>query len=343
MILEKKSIRSLVNYQTKESPYLVKLDANEGKNILFPKGFDLSEIELNLYPDDQANLLRQRLSDYLNVPKEMIVEGNGSSELIELLIKTYVEPDETVLSVIPTFSMYQIYTEIHNARFVGIPSRNDFSIDIDEVIQAVKTYQPKLVFLCSPNNPTGYQMDRNEIIRLVSSTNSLVAVDEAYIEFADSKQSVIDDVQKYPNLVILRTFSKAFGLAGIRLGYLVGPEAIVQSIGKVKSPYHLNALSQAVGSQALLKIDEMRRWVDSIVFEREQLLMALKTMKIKTYPPFGNFIFIQYRGSLSTQLESKGILIRAYQGDLSGFYRITVGTPNENAQLIQALKEIIYG
>ncbi len=343
MILEKKSIRNLVNYQTKESPYLVKLDANEGKNVLFPNGFDLSQIKLNVYPDDQAKELRQRLSDYLNVPKEMIVEGNGSSELIELLIKTFVEPNEAVLSVVPTFSMYQIYTEIHNARFIGIPSRKDFSIDIDDVIRAVKLHQPKLIILCTPNNPTGYQMKRAEIIKLLSSTDSLVAVDEAYIEFAESKESVTMDVEKYSNLVVLRTFSKAFGLAAIRLGYLIGPKSIVDSIGKVKSPYHLNALSQSIGAEALLKINQMRAWVNSVIFEREQLLIAFKNMKIQTYPASGNFIFIQSDVALSVELESRGILIRAYQGDLSGFYRITVGTASENAQLIQALKEIIHG
>jgi histidinol-phosphate aminotransferase len=343
MIMEKKSIRNLVNYQTKDTPYLVKLDANEGKNVLFPNGFDTSSIEFNIYPDDQARELRQRLSDYLKMPKEMIVEGNGSSELIELLIKTYVEPNEVVLSIEPTFSMYQIYTEIHNGRYIGIPSQHDFSIDIDDVITQVKVYNPKLIFLCSPNNPTGYQMKRAEIIKLVTSTDSLVVVDEAYIEFADQNESVKHDVVNHPNLIILRTFSKAFGLAAIRLGYLIGEASIISSISKVKSPYHLNALTQAIGSQALQKIEVMRSWVNEIIFERARVLKALYDMKIKTFPAFGNFIFIQSSLELSGALESRGILIRAYHGVLNGYYRITIGTHEENQILIQAMKEIIYG
>jgi histidinol-phosphate aminotransferase len=343
MITEKKSIQKLINYQTKDVPYQIKLDANEGKNYLFPNGFDMSSVELNLYPDDQANLLRSRLSHYLGVPSKMIVEGNGSSELIELLIKTYVDPNEVILSIEPTFSMYRIYSEIYGASYRGVPARSDFSIDINLVIEESQKYQPKIIFLCSPNNPTGYQMKRDDIIRIIQSTNALIVVDEAYIEFANRSESVLQDIGKYPNLVILRTFSKAFGLAAIRLGYLIGPESIIQSISKVKSPYHLNALTQMVGSEALLKINHMESWVSSIMSSREQMKVELKSLVLKTYEAFGNFIWIKDDQTLGALLEKQGILIRSYQKELSGYYRITIGTPDENQKLIQAIKEIKRG
>lgn len=342
MIDEKKSIQKLVNYQTKDVPYQIKLDANEGKNFLFPNGFDFSRVEFHRYPDDQATLLRSRLSKYLSVPSEMIVEGNGSSELIELLIKTYVNPDDVVLSIEPTFSMYRIYSEIYSARYIGIPSQFDFSIDLDQVITAIHKFNPKIVFLCSPNNPTGYQMKRAEITRIVESTQGLVVVDEAYIEFANRQDSVLQDIVKYSNLVILRTFSKAFGLASIRLGYLVGPEMIVKSLSKVKSPYHLNALTQAMGSEALLRIDTVEKWVSSVIAEREKMINSLNELGIQTFPASGNFIWIQTRSDLGNRLEEKGILIRSYQNALQGYYRITIGTEAENLMLIQAIKEIFH-
>jgi histidinol-phosphate aminotransferase len=344
MILEKQAIRSLVNYQTKEVPYKIKLDANESNNYLFPDGFDLSKLSLQRYPDDQASTLRQALSGYLGVPKENILEGNGSSELIELLLKTYLEPQDLVLTFEPTFSMYRIYTQMVGATYLGLPSRPDFTIDMATLIQTSQTKQPKIIFLCTPNNPTGMQIPKAEIRTLLKATPSLVVVDEAYIEFANPSDSMLDEIETYPNLVILRTFSKAFGLAAIRLGYLIASEAIVRSLAKVKPPYHLNALTQAIGTAALKKIDQMETWVQGVIKRREELQKELQSMTFQTYPATGNFIFVQSPiPALSLLLEARGILIRAYGEPYAGYYRITVGTAEENAQFIAAIKEIQDG
>lgn len=343
MIYEKKNIQDLVNYQTIDRFAPIKLDANESKNYLFPEGVDVSNVKLNLYPDNQATALRKALSSYTNMPIDMIVEGNGSSELIELLMKTFLEKGDDIYTFDPTFSMYKIYAQIYEAAYTGIPSQEDFSVDINDMINLLRFKTPKMIILCTPNNPTGYQIKREDILQVVKATESLVVVDEAYIEFSDNKQSVIEDTLTYKNLIVLRTFSKAFGLASLRLGYMVAAKEICQSITKVKSPYHVNALSQYVGTLALDRKDEVNQWTHSIIQLREQLVENLNQLKIKTFPSAGNFIFIYSKISqLFSKLESKGILIRAFQGSLEGYYRMTVGTKRENEAVINALKEIIY-
>jgi histidinol-phosphate aminotransferase len=344
MSLEKQNIRKLIPYTTQEIPYKIKLDANEGKNIYFPNGIDLSSLAFHLYPDNQSLRLRQKLSSYLQVPTSWIVEGNGSSELIELLIKTYVEPNEQILTFEPTFSMYKVYAQVYGVQYQAIPCNLDFSVDMKKIILASTKTSTKLIFLCSPNNPTGYVIPRSEILDLLSSTQAIVVVDEAYIEFSDPTQSVLEDIKNFPNLVVLRTFSKAFGLASIRLGYLVAQEGITASISKVKSPYHVNALTQAVGEMALSNIDVMKNFVSTVIDSRLILKNGLETLGIQTYPANGNFIWIQSDiPNLYNQLVDKGILIRAYTAPWNGYYRITVGTNLENNALLQALKEIIYG
>jgi histidinol-phosphate aminotransferase len=344
MSLEKQNIRKLIPYTTHEIPYKIKLDANEGKNIYFPNGIDLSTLAFHLYPDNQSYRLRLKLSSYLQVPMSWIVEGNGSSELIELLIKTYVEPNEQIISFEPTFSMYKVYAQLYGVQYQSIPSNSDFSVDMKKIILASKNPSTKLIFLCSPNNPTGYVIPRSEILELLSSTQAIVVVDEAYIEFSDSSESVLEDIKNFSNLVVLRTFSKAFGLASIRLGYLVAQEGITLCISKVKSPYHVNAITQAVGEMALSNINIMKDFVSTIIDNRSILKSGLETLGITTYPASGNFIWIQSDiPNLYFQLVEKGILIRAYTAPWNGYYRITVGTNLENKLLLHALKEIIYG
>jgi histidinol-phosphate aminotransferase len=343
MNYEKKSIKHLINYQTIDRTANIKLDANESKNYLFPNGVDLSNVQLNLYPDNQALELRNALSIYTGMPIDMIVEGNGSSELIELLMKTFLEKGDDVYTFDPTFSMYKIYAQIYEANYTGIPSNNDFTVNVDHMIDMILNKEPKMIVLCSPNNPTGNQMSRKDIIKIVESTKALVVVDEAYIEFADHSQTVINDTLKYENLIVLRTFSKAFGLASIRLGYMISPVLIANSIKKVKSPYHVNALSQCIGTLALNRQTEVNKWVHSIVLLRHQFMKDLNDLKIKTFQSAANFIFMYSQiTDLFEKLASKGILIRAFKGTLEGFYRITIGTQTENETVIQALKEIIH-
>lgn len=337
----KDSLKSLKPYQVEAEFQGIRLDANETRNFLFPEGFDLSAFEFHRYPDHGAKALRDSLSQYLGIDARFILEGNGSSELIELMIKTYIEKDELIMSFEPTFSMYRVYSQIYEAKYLGFPLNNDYTLDVDAFIKVIQVNQPKLIFLCTPNNPTGGQLKKEDIIKIISSTEALIVIDEAYMEFADVIESMTQEVLDYQNVIVLRTFSKAFGLASIRLGYMIANETIVSTINRVKSPYHLNQVTQTIGIAALRKIEIVISEVKDIIQRRETLKMRLKTLPIIVYPSKGNFIFIQSPNKkLYQPLLNQGIRIRAYQDPVDS-YRITIGTQEENDSLYQALKEIL--
>ncbi len=341
-MIPKPSIKSLKGYQVNENQYPIQLDANESKNFLFPEGIEIQELAINLYPDHQAKDLRKEISHYIGVDSSLILEGNGSSELLEMLVKTYVGPDEVVLSFEPSFSMYKIYSQIYSATYMGVPSNPDFSVNMDSMIEYAKKYNPKLIFICTPNNPTGFLIPKEDIIKLLQNTTALVAVDEAYMEFTDGSTSMINEIVKYENLVVLRTMSKAFGLAGIRLGYLIGNADVINILNRVKSPYHLNALSQYVGQKAFQKLDLVKKNVEEIQKMRKELENELFTLGFHSYPSYGNFLFVQSGiENLLDLLKAKGILIRGFSNALKSYYRITIGTNQENDILVQKLKEII--
>ncbi len=337
----KKTLTSLKPYQVEPSFDGIRLDANETNNFLFRDGITLNNVDFHRYPDHHAIGLRDALSQYLDVDSTYILEGNGSSELIELIIKTYAEKDELILSFEPTFSMYRIYSTLYGTRYVGYPLHDDYSLDVPSFIDAIKSYQPKIVFLCTPNNPTGRQLKKEEIQKIIQSTHALFVIDEAYIEFADQSQSLTQEVISYDNVIVLRTFSKAFGLASIRLGYMIANENIIDHVNRVKSPYHLNQISQIIGIEALNRIDRVKSEVNALIERRERLYQQLLTLPINVYPSSGNFLFIKSSNqALYEPLLSRGIRIRAYQNP-KHTYRITIGTKEENEALYQALKEIL--
>lgn len=343
-------IRDLKEYKENKGEYRVKLDANEGENLFF-KNIDRVDLEvlkeINRYPDSSAEKLRGKIGEYVGVDPEKIVAGNGSSEIIDLIMKTFIEKDDQILSFIPTFTMYGIFSKIHSARFIGIEGkrdaiptpRDDFSVDMDILIEKAKEIKPKLILVCNPNNPTGGIIDKLEIKRLLENTNSLVVVDEAYIEFADG--SMIDEIDNYENLIILRTLSKAIGLAGIRLGYMAANKKIVNWVNKVKAPYNLNSVTQAFGIMALEKVDIIEDYIEREKNRRKTLYNQLNQLGVKVYPSSTNFIlFYSEIKNLDGKLKDDGILVRKFGGDLEGYYRVTVGNEDENEEFIKSLKEI---
>lgn len=344
-------IKTLKEYKENNSPYRIKLDANEGENLFFK---DLSDISMeflnsiNRYPDSKAEKLRNKIGEYIRVSADNIIAGNGSSEMIELVMKTFIESGDKILSFVPTFSMYNIFSKIYGAEFIGIETkgqvpcliRENFSLDIDILIEKASEINPKLILVCNPNNPTGYLISKDEILKLLENTNSLVVVDEAYIEFADG--SMIDEIENYENLIVLRTLSKALGLAGIRLGYMVSNVEIINWVNKVKSPYNLNALTQAFGIKALKNKNIISDYVKKVKTRRDSLYSELEKLGVKVYPSSTNFIlFYSEIDDLVEKLQGKGILIRKFSGDLEGYYRVTVGDENENMEFIKSLKEIL--
>ncbi len=336
------TLKGLKPYKPHVEQTKIKLDANESKNYLMREVFTLDGLSLNLYPDSNANLLRAKLSTYINVPSGQIIVGNGSSEMIELMLKTFIETGDIVLSFEPSFSMYAIYTTIYNGIYKGVPAKVDFKLDIEDMIAYAKTYNPKLIFICSPNNPTGQIIPQADIIKLINSTDALICLDEAYIEFSENSISMMSLVNHFDNLMVIRTFSKAFGLAGIRLGYLVSNQNLVDTLNKVKSPYNLNAVSQSIGVFALSKIDQVNEYTQSIIKERLVVEKALSKLNLKVYPSEANFIFFQsMEPNLYQKLIEKDIRIRAFSDNLVNYYRVTIGSYNENQQFIEAMKEII--
>lgn len=336
------ALKDLKPYQPQAEQASIKLDANESKNYLINDTFKLNDLSLNLYPDSNANLLRTKLSAYTNVPTSQIVVGNGSSEMIELILKTFIESGDNVLSFEPSFSMYTIYTSIYNGNYIGVPSKANFKLDIDDMIAYANKYNPKLIFICSPNNPTGQMIPQTDIIKLIKSTDALICLDEAYIEFSEQSSSMMSMVNQFDNLMVIRTFSKAFGLAGIRLGYLVSNQNLVNELYKVKSPYNLNTMTQSLGVYALSKIDQVIKYTKSIIKERLIVEKALSTLNLKVYPSEANFIFFQsLEPDLYKKLIDKDIRIRSFSDNLKNYFRVTIGSPNENKQFIEAMKEII--
>ena len=210
---EKQSVKELQPYVVNPVVCSVKLDANEGNKDLFK---DLikdigDDFYLNLYPDDNYTQLKEAIVNYIGCKIENISVGNGSSELLDLCVKTFVDTNELILSLDPTFSMYSIYAKIVNSRYIGAGEGNDFIINVDDVIKSIKENNPKLTIICNPNNPTGTIIKRDDVLRIVKSTDNVVIVDEAYMEF--SNESVVDEIENYDNLIVVKTMSKAFSMA----------------------------------------------------------------------------------------------------------------------------------
>jgi histidinol-phosphate aminotransferase len=335
----KKNIVNLKQYQVIDQPYLLKLDANESNNYLNNMSLSLQGVEY--YPDHQAKSLKQALSKYIGIDSSLMTIGNGSSELLDLLFKAYIEPGDVVLSFDPTFSMYEIYANIYGANYIKVPSNDDFTLNMDLMISQL-SLNPKMILLCTPNNPTGFQIPRKDILKLLNLTQALVVIDEAYIEFSDQNESMIKDIFIYNQIAVLRTFSKAYGLAGARLGYMVSSKDITSIMNKVRSPYHVNALSQKAGLMALSKRDLIFENIDEIKRVRETTGKMLIDLGFKVYKSQGNFLWVKSPiKALGIRLNEKGILIRDFSKDQSDFYRITIKQQNDMDILISSIKEII--
>ena len=342
MIQLKESVRNLIPYRLNDISYKIKLDANEGKNYLLTEQIDLARnFEPNIYPDSDAIELREKMAEYYGCSLDNIIVGNGSSDMINLVINAYCEKGEKVLSFTPSFSMYKTYCKLCSAKYVTVPCNDDYTQNIDKLIQRASEINPKIVIICTPNNPTGYVTEKRDIVKVLDRiTNSIVIVDEAYIDFGGA--STVDLINKYDNLIVMRTLSKAFGLAALRVGCLIANEELVKLLWKVKVPYNLNSVSQYIAVKAFNKIELVKQYVKETIERREKLSKNLKTLGFTVYPSGSNYIFVNSQiENLFEKLANKGILIRKFSKDLEKCYRITVGTKEENEFLIQTIEEII--
>ena len=339
---EKQSVKELQPYVVNPVVCSVKLGANEGNKDLFK---DLikdigDDFYLNLYPDDNYTQLKEAIVNYIGCKIENISVGNGSSELLDLCVKTFVDTNELILSLDPTFSMYSIYAKIVNSRYIGAGEGNDFTINVDDVIKSIEENDPKLTIICNPNNPTGTTIKRDDVLRIVKSTDNVVIVDEAYMEF--SNESVVDEIENYDNLIVVKTMSKAFSMAGIRTGYLIANEELVKTIEKVRPPYNLNSISALLATKALKQKDKMLSYVENLKVEREKIYEKLIDMGVKAYKSGANFVFFSSKvDNLAEKLIENDVLIRKFGGKLDNYYRVTVGSPKENEAFLNAMKKIV--
>ncbi len=323
---------------------IVKLDANE--NVYGPsprvKAAFAAFDDAHIYPDSCQTELRKALACYTGVAADQIVAGSGSDQLIDLLVRLFVSPGDEVLSFTPTFAMYKFFTELSGGKFVAVPRDDDYNIVLDKLPKAISK-KTKLIFIAMPNNPTGTQVPLETVMKLIESGLPVV-VDEAYYEFTG--QTLAPELDKYPNMMILRTFSKWAGLAGLRVGYGLFPKTVAERLDAIKDPYCVNAAAVVAARESLKDVDYLMGNVKLIVAERERLFQALSSIKyLKPYPSSANFILCQVKGKIALQiqvlLERRGILVRYFNSpQMENSLRFSIGRPQDTDRLIAELQRI---
>jgi len=337
----RKNIKELVPYSSARDEFKgeasVFLDANENSY-----GSPLNR-NYNRYPDPLQWKIKNRLAEIKGVPAKNIFLGNGSDEAIDILFRAFCNPGvDNVITLPPTYGMYEVSANINDVRLRKVPLRPDYQLNMEAIAEAIDEHT-RIIFICSPNNPTGNSIDRQDIETILTNFKGLVVIDEAYINYSRQK-TFIQELTEYSNLVILQTLSKAWGLAGLRVGMAFASEEIIEIFNKVKPPYNINEASQELALEALQNVDQVNNWIKETVAEREKLKIELVQIPsvLKIYPSDANFLLVKTRNAkgIYNHLVSLGIIVR----DRSKVelceecLRITIGTPQENIELLNALK-----
>jgi len=338
--LVRENISKLKPYSSARSEFSgvakVFLDANENSF-----GSPLNKW-YNRYPDPLQWELKKKLSTIKKIAPENILLGNGSDECIDLLIRAFCDPQKDNLVICPpTYGMYEVYAHINDVGVKEVPLHTNFQLNLEGLENAIDT-NTKLIFFCSPNNPTGNSMDREDIEMVVNNFDGIVVIDEAYINYSRHR-SFIADLKDYPNLVVMQTFSKAWGLAALRLGINFASTDIIDILNKIKPPYNINQATQELALMALDRLDDVNAMIKETLKERDILVKALMQVPFvqKIFPSDANFILVKIANATAVYnyLKEKGIIVRNRSNVIlcEDCLRITVGTTNENEQLIQAL------
>jgi histidinol-phosphate aminotransferase len=303
--------------------------------------------QINRYPSVLGGTLRQALAEYTGARTEQIVIGNGSDDLIELIVKVFVTPGEEVILPIPTFFVYDFATKVVGGVPVWVDRKNDFSLDVEAIVDHL-TPKTKVIFIANPNNPTANLVSREEIEKILKTANCIVVVDECYYEFC--QETVIDLIEQYPNLIILRSLSKSFGLAGIRLGYGIANKTAIDYLYRAAQIFPVNTIAIAAAQAALNDRDYVRLNVENIIQGRTHLEQQLKQLGFRVYPSATNFLFVETKPlgitskNLVQSLQDKKIFVADFglKQRLDAYYfRIAIGTPGENQILLEGLKAAI--
>ncbi len=348
--LVRQNIKNLAPYTTARHEFKgdaeVFLDANEnafGSPIHFPTGEGL-EMGLNRYPDPLQIKVKEKLSLIKGVPVKNIFLGNGSDEAIDVLLRIFCEPRiDNIIICPPTYGMYKVCANINDVALKEIPLTNTYQLDLDGIEAAIDEHT-KLIFICSPNNPTGNSISIMDIEIILNNFNGIVVIDEAYINYSKQK-SFITALTEYPNLVVMQTLSKAWGLAGLRLGMAFAGDIIMQYMNNVKYPYNINESAQQLALKALDNINQINDWTKQTIIERTELEKNLVDNNLceKVYPSDANFILVAFRDAkkLYDALCEEGIIVRDRSKVLlcDNCLRITIGTSIENERLLSAIKK----
>jgi histidinol-phosphate aminotransferase len=347
----RQDVQSMHAYAIQNSTGMVKLDAMENPFSLPPAlqqqlGERLGALALNRYPGDRINVLRSKLAQYAQMPEGFdIMLGNGSDELITLIAMACDVPGASMVAPLPGFVMYAMSAQLQGVQFHGVPLTADFELDEAAMLAAIATHKPAVVYLAYPNNPTGTLWNAEVIERIVvaqGQQGGLVVMDEAYQPFAS--QTYMDRVARHGHVLLMRTLSK-FGLAGVRLGYMVGPKALIAEIDKVRPPYNISVLNCECALFALEHADVFAEQAVQIRQEREKLSQALSALPgVHVYPSQANMLLVRMPDATKCfeGMKTKGILVKnvsKMHSLLHNCLRLTVGTPAENAQMLAALKE----
>jgi histidinol-phosphate aminotransferase len=301
-------------------------------------------IDVRAYPPPRGSLAVKAISDFLGFSASEVAVANGADEIMDLLMKVFVRRGSKVIVAEPTFPMYTFFAELYGGKKVTVMLKKDFSLDVDSILKKADK-ETRLLFVCSPNNPTGNQFRESDIKQLLDEFNGVVVVDEAYVDFASC--SVINWVRDYDNLAVLRSFSKAFGLAGLRLGYLVSSKSVVKYVQRVVGPFNVNSVTQQAIVLALQKWSYFKEKLDLVVKEREWLMKNLEQIDgVKPYPSDANFILFKVTkddlnsAALTEHMENRNVLVkdRGHLPLLENCIRVTVGTRDMNKTFVSALK-----
>jgi len=348
------SLKELKPYDPHEVPYKIKLNANENpyglpEEIIEEILRKAKNLEYSRYPNANSVKLSEIVSSFWGLTRDNIVIGNGSDELIDYLIKAFSEKGGRIITTAPSFAMYKIYSIINGSNFVQIPLNQDnFSLNEDKVLEEAKKEDSSIVFIAYPNAPTGNYFAEDKIIKIIEESSCLVVVDEAYYEFG--KKTFVPLISRYDNLVILRTFSKAYSLASLRVGYLLSNPEIINEIRKVKSPFNVNTFSQLAAQVVFENKEILKDNIKKIIEERERLINRINELpSLKAHPSRTNFVLAEVGSKENTDmvynsLLEQGILVQIVFDPIFSssryFLRITVGNRQENDILLKGLENV---
>ena len=339
-------VKNLTPYEPISGTYEIRLDANESF-LKFSEEIEnemiqaLKNTAFNRYPDPMATKLVDGFSKYFGVNPECVTAGNGSDEIISVIMNAFLQKGDKILTLEPDFSMYRFYAEIAECESVKYQKNENLDVNIDDVISLANSEKVRIVIFSNPCNPTSRIITKEDVIKLINGTDSLVVLDEAYMDFAD--QSLLSEFNDYDNLIILKTCSKALGSAALRLGFAVANKTLTNVIRAVKSPYNVNSVSQALGEVLFAHPDYIDNCIETVVNSRKELylqILEIKSDKIeKVFETHTNFVFLKVKNAKQVfeKMKENSIIVR----NMGDYLRITAGTKNENEKMLETFKKVL--